>query len=194
PERLAGNGLAAWKVADRSGFPSELIERWNIEPHGIRHASIPFQNRDDAAAIFLGKIVGRMVTHVSESLYRNGLPAQTCRQTEFRHVLGALECLANAVLHPTSCGFASSADAALRNGLTSAACQVINSAGMKRVVGIGHPRHLAFAGANVGTGHVLAGPDETFLDQFRRVAACDLLDMLRGIFFRVESNAALGSA
>jgi len=135
-----------------------------------------------------------MIADVSKTLDGDCFAVQAGRESEFLQIVCILKRFADAVLNAVAGGLASSRDTALRYGLSGDACQIVDFSGMERVVGIGHPRHFAFSGTDIGTGHVFAGSNKILLDQFGRVAACDFLDLFRRVLLGVEADAAFGAA
>ena len=127
-----------------------------------------------------------VITDISESLEYDGLAFQPRRQSELLQIFGILKCFADAELNSTAGGFAPAVNSALRDRFAGHASEVVDAARNERVVGIGHPGHLAFAGSDVGPRNVFTGTDVFLANQFRGESARDLFDLLFGVFLRIE--------
>jgi hypothetical protein len=82
----------------------------------------------------------------------------------------------------------------LGEGFPGDASPVVDAARVERVVRVGDPRHLALAGAVVGSRNVDAGSDEVLGDQLGGVAARDALELFGGVVARAQLDAALAAA
>ena len=85
-------------------------------------------------------------------------------------------------------------DTSLCHRLSCDAGQIIDSTGIKCIVGIGHPGHFPFARADVGSRNVLSGSQIFFADQFGGESAGNFLYLFVAVFLRIETHAALRPA
>src|SRR5262249_44390604 len=151
---------------------------------------IPLGNTDNFAAIFFREKFGSVIAHIPEALKDNSLSLQPRRQSQFLQVIWIPKSFTYAELDSSTRRFASTMDPTLRNRLTCDAGEIVDSAGIKRIVGVRHPRHFALARADVRSRNIFARTDVTFADQFSCKSARDFLDLLFVVLLWIETNAA----
>ena len=135
-----------------------------------------------------------MIPDVAEPLHDHALAVEAERQPKAFHFVGFIACFAQREVEAAAGGLLAPAHSALRHGLAGHAAERIERAGIERRVSVGHPRHLALTGAVIRRRHVDAGAEEILLGQLMRVAAGDALQLVEGIIFRLDPDAALRAA
>ena len=135
-----------------------------------------------------------VIADVAEALDDDPLAVEAARQSEPLHFVRLVAGFAKGEIQAAARGFLASAHAALRHRLAGHAAEGIELPGIERGIGVGHPRHLALAGAVVRRRHVDAGAEEALLGELVRVAAGDALELVERIILRLDLDAALRAA
>src|SRR5687767_10153491 len=120
-----------------------IVEIFNVQAIRIGNASIPLADGNNAATVFLGKKMCRVISHISEALNGYSLALESGCESETAHVFAEPERLPYTVLNTAACGLTAPCYAALGDGLSGDTCQVVDASGEEGVVGICHPRHLS---------------------------------------------------
>jgi hypothetical protein len=96
------------------------------------------------------------------------------------------EKLADYILHPASGSFSSSANTARCYRLTRHRAQIIDVIGTQLAIGIGNPRHLAFARTHIRRRDIFAGADVTFVDKLTGETTRNPFQLINTIITRVN--------
>src|SRR5262245_56903882 len=185
-----GECFGIGKILYRSRFFPEIVQFLNRNSVQVEHRGIPLGNGDDLAPIFLRQKFRSIIADVSETLDHDSLAFQTRRELQSFQIFGMLKCLSNAELNAAARGLATSMNAALRDGLSGNAGKIVDTARIEGVVRVRHPCHFAFAGSHIWSGNIFTRTDITLADQFSGKPSSNFLDLLLGVFLRIEANAA----
>ena len=98
------------------------------------------------------------------------------------------------ILHTTACGLGAPLNAAGNDRFAGDTCSPVDVGGVHALVLVGDPRHLPFARAHIGRGHVLRGVDHVSLDQLIGKAARYQLQLVFVIFARINTKPAFRAA
>src|SRR5262249_37205627 len=151
------------------------------------------RERHDHAACLLAEL-RRVIADVAEALYHDALAREAGRQTERFHVLGLRARFPEPVEDAASCRLDATPDPALRHWLAGDTGERVDLSRIEGRVRVRDPRHLARAGPVVRGEDVDAGADEVLLDELRRVAAGDLLDLVGRVLLGVDADTTLRAA
>ena len=186
---MAGIG----KALDGVVFLHPLMHRVDIKTRLVVKRAVAFDDPGDQTAIFLMQELGRMIAHIAKPLHHDPLAIKRATHTGRRNILEVAEKLLQGVLHPAPGRLDPALNAPRIDRLAGDAGAIIDIGGVHALVLIGHPGHLALAGAHVRGRHVLRRVDQVALDQLIGKAPGDQLKLVLFPLARINPQPAFGA-
>ena len=179
---------------DASGFGDMRAQRRDVDPGLVDDRAVAFKDMGDERPVHRRQEQRRMVADIAKSLDNDTLAGQPRRKAGLGDITRVIEKGPQRVLHAATGGFGPAGNAALMHRLSGDAGPGIQFRRMQALIFIGHPGHLAFAGADIGRRHILRGVDEIALRQFLCETAGDAFKLAFGPVTRIDDQPALRAA
>ena len=184
--------FGAGKAEDRAAvFQLVVFELVRVDPVLVENAAVVLDD-SDALCSFPVQIPQAVQTDVAVALHYERLSLVPRRQAYLVHPILFVDEVLDAEQDSPAGGRHSSVDASLGDWFSGdAGVRVDVAVTDRRLVRVGHPRHLPAAGAHVGRRHVDARPDERLLRQLHGEPPRDLLQLVLRVVSRVDAHSRL---